>query len=116
MESKDMYSFRDMSMTFFIHKLRASSPYIERQKFMNLPVQLESCLAMEELSGQDNDLYSLLDVQRCYSKLQFALKPSESCYGTSTAKQKNENGDVGQECYSLLLMLWTVCMDGRESV
>ena len=83
---------------------------------MNLPVQLESCATMEMLTRQGNDLYSFFDVSGCYSNLQFAWKPRESCYGTSTAKQKNENGDVDQECYSLLLMLWTVYMDGRESV
>ena len=83
---------------------------------MNLPVQLESYLMMEVFSVQGDDWYSFLDVQGCYSKLYFVWKPRESCWGTSTAKQKNENGDIGQECYSLLLMLWTVCMDGRENV
>ena len=86
MESKDMYSFRDMSMTFFIHKLRANSSYIERQKSKDLPVQLETCATMEILTRQGNDLYSFLDVSGCYSNLQFAWKPRESCYGTSTAK------------------------------
>ena len=83
---------------------------------MNLPVQLESYLAMEVLSVQGDDWNSLLEVQGCFSNLQFALKLAESSYRTPPAKQKNENGDVGQRCYSLLPMLWTVCMDGRESV
>ena len=61
---------------------------------MNLPVQLESYLMMEVFSMQGDDWYNFLDVQGCYSKFYFAWKPRESCYGTSTAKQKNENGDV----------------------
>ena len=66
---------------------------------MNLPVQLKLYLAMEKLSVQGDDWYSFLEVQGCYSKLYFALKLVESCYGTSTAKQENENGDVVWECY-----------------
>ena len=65
---------------------------------------------------QSDDWYSFLDVQGCYSKLYFALKPSESCYGTSTAKQENENGQTDQRSYSPLLMLWIVWIDGKESV
>ena len=62
---------------------------------MNLPVQLESCLAMEELSEQDDDLYSLPEVWWCYSNAYFALKHLESSYGPPTVKQESENGDVG---------------------
>ena len=59
---------------------------------MNLPVQLKFYLAMEKLSVQGDDWYSFLDVQGCYSKLYFVLKPFESCYSTSPANQKSENG------------------------
>ena len=78
---------------------------------MNLPVQLESYLVMEVLSMQGDGWYSFLDVQGCYSKLYFALKPRGSCYGTSTAKQENENGDVAWECYRSYLRLGIVSRD-----
>ena len=43
-------------------------------------------------------------------------KPFESCYGTSTAKQENENGDVSWECYRSCPMLGTTSVGGRKSV
>ena len=78
---------------------------------MNLPVQLESYLVMEVFSMQCDDWYNFLDVQGCYSKLHFVLTPSESCYGSSTAKQENENGDVAWECYRSCLRLGIVSRD-----
>ena len=78
---------------------------------MNLPVQLESYLVMEVFSMQGDDWYNFLDVQGCYSKLYFVWKPRESCYGTSTAKQENENGDVAWECYRSCLRLGIVSRD-----
>ena len=61
---------------------------------MNIPSQLELYLAMGELSGQDDDWYSFLDVQGCYSKFYFALKPVVSSCRTPPANQKNENGQT----------------------
>ena len=87
-----MGMFRAMNVTCFLHKPKANNAWIERYEFMNLPVQLESYLMMEVFSMQGDDWYNFLDVHGCYSKLYFVLKPFESCYRTSTAKLKTENG------------------------
>ena len=99
MKTNYMGMFRAMNVTYFLHKPKANNAWIERYEFMNLPVQLKLYLVMEVSSMQGDDWYSFLDVQGCYSKLYFVLKPFESCYGTSAAKQENENGDVAWECY-----------------
>ena len=94
MKTNYMGMFRAMNVTYFLHKPKANNAWIERYEFMNLPVQLKLYLMIEVLSVQGDDWYSFLEVQGCYSKLYFALKLAESCYGTSTAKQENENGQT----------------------
>ena len=62
MKSNHMGMFRAMIVTCFLHKPKANNAYTERWNFMKIPVQLESCFAMEEFSEQDDDLYSFLEV------------------------------------------------------
>ena len=83
---------------------------------MNLRVQLGSCLTMEALSRQCEDLYSMLEVQGCFSNAWCALNLAEARHGSQPAREKNENGKLCYGCYSLQLGLGIVSMDGREYV
>ena len=83
---------------------------------MNLPVQLGSCLTMEALSRQCEDLYSLLEVQGCFSNAWCALNLAESLHGSQPAREKNKNGKLCYGCYSSSSVLGIVCMDVMEGV
>ena len=62
------------------------------------------------------DLYSLLEVQGCFSNAWYALNLAESLHGSQPAREKNENGTLGYGYYSSSLMLGIDSMDGRECV
>ena len=83
---------------------------------MNLPVQLGSCMTMEVLSRQGEDLYSFLEVQGCFSNAWCALNLAESLHGSQPARDKKENGKLCYGCYSLYLRLGIACMDVIECV
>ena len=83
---------------------------------MNLPVPLGSCMIMEALSRQCEDLYNLLEVQGCFSNAWCALNLVESLHGSQPAREKNENGKLCYGCYSSSLMPGIVCMDVMEGV
>ena len=71
---------------------------------------------MELLLRQGNDLYNLLNVQGCYSNAWYALNLAESLHGSQPAQMKNENGTLGNGCYSSSSMLGITSMDDGECV